>query len=150
MTDLSNQRVMASKILGVGVHRVWMDPEASEDIATAATREDIRSLIEEGYIKRKQKKGISRSRTRARQIKKAYGHRKGHGSRKGAKGARSPRKAQWIRKIRALRKRLRSLREEGTLDASTYRMLYNKAKGGEFRNVAHLDNYLLAKGYLEE
>jgi len=150
MTDLSNQKRMAAKILGVGIHRVWMDPEVSEDIATASTREDIRELIEEGYIKRKQKKGISRGRTRQRQAKKAYGHRKGHGSRKGAKGARSPRKAQWMRKIRALRKRLRALKEEGALDATAYRKLYNKAKGGEFRNVAHLNNYMTTKGYLEE
>lgn len=150
MTDLSNQRRMAAEILGVGIHRIWMDPEASEDIATAPTREDIRELIEEGHIKSKQKKGISRGRARARQVKKAYGHRKGHGSRKGAKGARSPRKANWVRKIRALRKRLRALKEEGTLDATAYRKLYNKAKGGEFKNVAHLNNYLVTKGYLEE
>ncbi len=150
MTDLSNQKRMAAEILGVGIHRVWMDPEASEDIATAPTREDIRELINEGYIKRKQKKGISRGRARARDVKKAYGHRKGHGSRKGAKGARSPRKAQWMRKIRALRKRLMALRAEGALDATAYRKLYNKAKGGEFRNVGHLNNYMITKGYLEE
>ncbi|MDY6964350.1 MAG: 50S ribosomal protein L19e [Halobacteriota archaeon] len=150
MTDLSNQKRMASEIMGVGIHRVWMDPEAAEDIATVITREDIRDLIAEGIIKQKQKKGISRGRARARAAKRAYGHRKGHGSRKGAKGARSPRKEQWMRKIRALRRRLKELRADGTLDVTTYRKMYNKAKGGEFRNVSHLNNYLKSKGYINE
>ncbi|MDY6930334.1 MAG: 50S ribosomal protein L19e [Halobacteriota archaeon] len=150
MTDLSNQRRIASEVLGVGIHRVWLDPEAAEDIATAVTRADIRELIMEGAIKKKQAKGVSRGRARANDLKKAKGHKKGHGSRKGAKGARNPRKEQWMRKIRALRKRLKDLRADGTLDATTYRKMYNKAKGGEFRNVAHLNNYLIAKGYTEE
>ena len=127
-----------------------MDPEAAEDIATSVTREDIRDLILDGAIKQKQKKGVSRGRARTRDMKKAQGHRKGHVSRKGAKGARSPRKEQWMGKIRALRRRLRELREDGTLDATAYRRIYNKAKGGEFRNVAHLNNYLKSKGYIEE
>ncbi len=150
MTDLSNQRRIASEVLGVGIHRVWMDPEAAEDIATAVTRADIRDLISEDAIKKKQAKGVSRGRARASDLKKAKGHKKGHGSRKGAKGARNPRKAQWMRKIRALRRRLKGLRADGTLDVTTYRKMYNKAKGGEFRNVAHLNNYLRIKGYIEE
>lgn len=38
MTDLSNQKRMAADIMGCGVHRVWMDPEAANDIAVAITR----------------------------------------------------------------------------------------------------------------
>jgi len=142
MSNLSNQRRIASKVLKVGLERVWLNPEVSEDIAKAVTREDIRKLVEDGAIKRKQKKGISRARARARDIKRAYGHCKGHGSRKGAKGARRPRKEQWIKKIRALRRRLRQLRDDGTVDASIHHKLYRKAKGGEYRSVAHLEAHI--------
>jgi large subunit ribosomal protein L19e len=142
MTDLSNQKRIASKVLDCGVHRVWMDPEASEDIAVAITREDIRGLIANGTIKAVRAKGVSRGRARVRDAKRKYGHRKGHGSRKGKKGARNPRKEQWIKKIRALRKRLKELRADGSLDKTVYCKLYRKAKGGEYRSLSHLDSHL--------
>lgn len=142
MADLANQKRLAADLLKVGVTRVWMDPEKLEDIATAITREDIRGLIETGTVKRRPKVGISRGRARARDIKRAKGHRKGHGSRRGAAGARAPKKEQWMRKIRAQRKVLKEMREEKTIDAHNYRILYRKAKGGEFRNVAHLKSYI--------
>ena len=50
-------------------------------------------------------------------------------------------------RIRALRKRLKYLRDTGIIDRRTYRMLYRKAKGGEFRSVAHFNAYL--NTYLE-
>ncbi|RNI14481.1 50S ribosomal protein L19e [Methanohalophilus sp. RSK] len=142
MTNLTNQRRIASKVLGCGLNRVWLDPEASEDIAAAITREDIRELVESGNIKSAPVKGVSRGRARARDAKRKYGHRKGHGSRKGKKGARNPRKEQWMKKIRALRRRLKELRDDGTLDRSTYCKVYRKAKGGEYRSVAHLEAHL--------
>ncbi|MEA1985468.1 MAG: 50S ribosomal protein L19e [Euryarchaeota archaeon] len=142
MVDLSNQKRVASKILGCGVNRVWMDPDASEDIAVAITREDLRGLIEEGHIKAHPVKGVSRGRARARDAKRKYGHCKGHGSRKGKKGARNPKKEQWMKKIRALRRRLKELRDDGTLDRPTYCKVYRKAKGGEYRSVAHLESHL--------
>ena len=142
MADLANQKRLAAALLKVGVTRVWMDPERLEDIATAITREDIRGLIEEGVVKRRAVVGISRGRARARDIKRAKGHLKGHGSRRGAAGARDPKKNRWMRKIRAQRKVLKEMREEKTIDAHNYRILYRKAKGGEFRNVAHLKSYI--------
>lgn len=150
MTDLSNQRRMAADILKVGMDRVWMDPENSDDIAASITRDDVRAMIEDGLIKRKPKKGISRGRIRAMKRKKAYGHRKGHGSRKGARYARLPKKERWMRKIRALRRRLCELRDEGAIDKTTYRMLYNKARGGEFQDTAHLDTYIGSHGLLNK
>jgi large subunit ribosomal protein L19e len=70
--------------------------------------------------------------------KRSYGHCRGPGRRRGAAGARNPRKRQWIQKIRAIRKALASLRESGEIDRNLYRVLYRKAAGGQFRNVAHL------------
>lgn len=138
MTDLANQKRLAAEILNVGQTRVWMDPERLADIATAITREDIRGLIEEGVIKRRAVVGISRGRARARDLKRAKGHRKGHGSRRGAAGARTPKKEQWMKRIRAQRKLLKSMRDNKEMTPAAYRKFYRKAKGGEFRNVAHL------------
>ncbi len=148
MVDLSKQKRIAAQVLKVGVGRVWIDPdpEVTEDVTGAITRDDIRGLIEEGIIKKKQKKGVSRGRARERAMKKSLGRRKRHGSRKGAKGARRGKKRQWIIKIRALRRRLKEFRDEGHVDRTTYRKLYNKAKGGEFRSIAHLNEYIKAKG----
>ncbi len=152
MVNLSKQKRIAAQVLKVGVGRVWIDPdpEVAGDIAEAITRDDIRGLIEEGIIGDKQKKGVSRGRARERAMKKSLGRRKGHGSRKGAKGARSGKKRLWITKIRALRRRLRELRDEGHVDRTTYRRLYIKAKGGEFRSIAHLNEFIKAKGLMKD
>ncbi|MDM7913407.1 MAG: 50S ribosomal protein L19e [Methanotrichaceae archaeon] len=148
MADFSTHRRLAAAELKVGESRVWInpDPEVADEIADAITHEDIRAQIEAGNIKAIPKKGNSRARFRAKAEKRAYGHRKGHGHRRGSKGARTPSKEQWMAKIRALRRRLKELREEGQIDRHTYRMLYRKSKGGEYRSTAHLNAYIKAKG----
>ncbi len=142
MTDIANQKRLAAEVMGIGVNRVWLDPEASKDIAAALTRADVRKLIEDGKVAKKEIRGISRGRARKAHETKAYGHRKGHGSRSGAKGARRPKKEMWMKRIRALRKRLREMKDNNTIDRSTYRELYRKAKGGEYRSRAHLDAHI--------
>jgi large subunit ribosomal protein L19e len=138
MTDVANQRRIAAAVLDCGAHRVWFDPDRLSDIQNAISREDIRGLIEEGAIRAHQIKGNSRGRARAKIAKRAYGHCKGPGRRRGAAGARNPKKRQWIQKIRAIRKTLSAMRESGDIDPHLYRVLYRKASGGQFRNVAHL------------
>jgi large subunit ribosomal protein L19e len=140
--DLRIQRRLAAEVLNCGKHRVWFDPEALEEISTASTKQDIRELIEKGVIKRKAVRGVCRSRINRIRLKKRKGRRSGHGSRKGKKTARLPRKRLWILRIRAIRKRLKDLRDSGQIDRRTYRILYRKAKGGEFRSVARLNAYL--------
>jgi large subunit ribosomal protein L19e len=61
-----------------------------------------------------------------------------------------PKKDAWIRTIRPLRRRLRELKEQGKVDKSTYRILYMQAKGGMFKNKAHLEQQLRAAGHLKE
>jgi len=142
MANLAKQKRLAARILKVGEGRVWIDPNAAGDLAEAITRADIHEEIEKGGIVKKPVKGISRGRARVIAQQKAAGRRRGHGSRKGAKGARSDRKRAWISKIRALRKRLKILREDRYIDKTAYRKLYNKANGGVFRSVAHLNSYI--------
>ena len=142
MTNLKSQRRLAAKIMDCGENRVWMDPDSQGEIAEAITREDVRELVQQGIIREKRKKGVSRGRARERDEKRAYGHQKGPGKRKGKAGARSDPKDEWKSGIRALRKELRRMKEEDEIDASTYRDLYGKAKGGEFDSVRYLRNYV--------
>jgi len=138
MTDTSNQRRLAASILKCGENRIWIDPDEMEQVVGAITREDVRGLIEDSIIRRKQAKGVSRGRARKRDEKRKVGRRTGHGSRKGTANARLAKKRKWMRKIRSQRRVLRELRAEGSLSVSNYRLLYRKSKGGEFRSKAHL------------
>ena len=142
MSDLSAQKRLAADVLDVGKNRVWFDPEAQGDIAEAITREDIRELVDDGTIQAKETQGNSRGRARERQRKRSYGHQKGPGSRKGKAGARQDPKDDWQERIRAQRAKLKELRAEGEITASQYRDLYNKSRGGEFRSVQRLLNYI--------
>jgi large subunit ribosomal protein L19e len=138
MTDLRNQRRLAASVLKCGVHRVWIDPDATEDAAAAVTRSDVRRLVSGGVVKAHQKKGVSRGRTRHRAAQKAKGRRIGPGSRKGAKYARKPRKERWIQLIRPIRRELRELRGDKKITPSQYREYYMRAKGGQFRSRNHM------------
>ena len=142
MTDLSAQKRLAADVLDVGKNRVWFDPESQSDIAEAITRDEIRELVDEGTIRSKNARGNSRGRARERNAKRAYGHQKGPGKRKGKAGARQNEKKEWSAKVRAQRQLLRELRDDGTIDPGQYRELYNKSRGGEFRDVARLVNYI--------
>jgi len=142
MTDLSAQKRMAADVLDVGEGRVWFDPEAQGEIAEAITRDDIRDLVDQGTIRVTEAASNSRGRARERAAKRDYGHRTGAGSRKGTAGAREDRKEDWTSRIRAQRRRLRELRDDGTLEPGQYRELYNKASGGEFDSVDRLETYV--------
>ncbi len=142
MTGLSNQKRIAANVLNAGESRVWFDPDKLTDLANAITREDIRGLINDGTIKLRQARGISRGRARGHDVKRKKGHRTGHGSRKGAKNARSAKKHLWMRKIRAQRRALRDLRDNNKIDRTTYRRFYRKAKGGEYRTVSVLNTQI--------
>ena len=146
MTDLRNQRRMASAILKCGSDRVWIDPDRTGDVASAVTRSDIRRLVSSGVIVKIPARGISRGRARERAEDKKQGRRRGPGSRKGAMYARLPRKDRWMRTIRALRDELTRLKEAKTIDAHVYRNYYMRAKGGQFRSRNHLLTHMKTEG----
>lgn len=139
---LRGQRRLAASILGVGVNRVWIDPERAEEVEAAITREEIKRLIDRGIISVTPLRGQSKGRTRIMRAKKRRGRRRGPGRRKGSKYAIVSRKRRWINRIRALRRRLRLLRERRIITVNTYRMLYRKAKGGMFKSCADLERYI--------
>jgi large subunit ribosomal protein L19e len=142
MTNLSAQKRLASDVLDVGKNKLWFDPDRQGDIAEAITRDDIRDLVDEGAIRAEPPEGNSRGKARQRQKKRSYGHQKGPGSRKGKAGGRQDSKKDWQSRIRAQRTYLQDLRDDGELDRSQYRDLYDKAGGGEFDSVADLERYI--------
>lgn len=149
MIVMRMQRRIAAEILKCGENRIWIDPERIEDVKSAITREDIKRLIKEGVIKKKPVKGQSTYRAKIRHEQRKKGRHRGPGSRKGKKTARMGKKERWIMTIRALRKELRKLKAEKKIDVHTYRRLYIRAKGGQFKNKHQLYLFLEEKGILK-
>lgn len=135
--NLTLQRRLASKILKCGEGRVWIDPAKLSSVDEAITRDDVRRLVGEGVIKAHRKKGVAHKETESRRQS---------GSIKGTAYARLPRKDRWMLQIRAIRKTLKKLREDGKLTATAYRKHYYKAKGGFYRDRAHLKLLLEKEG----
>ncbi len=140
--DLKSQKRMASEVLDVGKSRVWIDPDRTDEVEEAITKQDIRNLVESGVIQKKQKQGSSRGRAREKDAQRRKGRGKGHGSRKGSQGARKSDKEKWMENIRAIRKELKRMRDEDELTSTQYRKLYRMAKGGFFRNKKHMKLYI--------
>ena len=140
--NVTAQKRLAAEILKCGVHRVYIHPDGIDDVLMAITREDIRNLIKNKIIQKRQKIGISRVRAKEKLVKKQKGRARGIGSRKGLKTARSPTKRRWINRIRPQRRELKKLRSTKKIEVSVYRELYQKAKGGAFNSVATMYRYI--------
>jgi len=144
MTTLNSQRRVAAQVLKVGQNRVWIDPEKTDDVEAAMTRDEIRRLIHQGVIKSMPQTGVSRGRARLLHEKKKKGRRSGAGSRTGTAHARVSQKEAWMSKIRALRKRLKTLKTKKIIPEDSYQQLYRMAGSGRFASVADLERYLKA------
>ena len=144
MTNLTNQRRIASRIMKVGRNRVWIDPKRADDVESAITREEVRKLVHEKAIAASAIKGVSRGRAKVIQSKKRRGRRKGPGSKSGTPRAVITKKEAWMTKIRSQRKRLRELKANRTITESSYRELYMIAGSGRFASLAELERYAKA------
>jgi len=136
------QKKLASQILKCSKKRIWFDPSSLDEIKEAITKVDVRSLINQGIIKRKPVTGISKSRVRKRKEQRKKGRQKGFGSRKGKRTARLSKKKAWMGKIRVQREFIRLLRGKKVIDIPTYRSLYKKCSGGFFRSKRHIKLYI--------
>ena len=76
------QKRLAADVLNCSSKRIWLDPNSLSEIKEAITKRDIKSLIEQGLIKKKRIKGVSRFRARKILVQKRKGKQKGQGSRK--------------------------------------------------------------------
>lgn len=130
-----------SEILGVGKSRVRLDPEATEQLQDAITRESVRGWLSAGLIWVEPKKGNSRGRFRVRRIKRKR-RGLGQGSKKGAQGARVGKKSIWVARVRMLRRILKMRRDRGEITNQDFKTLYLQVKGAQIRTRKRLDEEL--------
>ena len=148
--DLRVQKRIAADILKCSPKRVVISTEKPEDIKESITKADIRGLIIDKIITRKQKIGVARAKAELKRQKKRHGRRRGPGSRKGRTDARMDIKRSWINTIRLQRQFLKHLRDEHKIEKETYRDLYHKAKGGFFRSKRHLTVYIEERNLMKK
>jgi large subunit ribosomal protein L19e len=144
VTNLTNQRRLASRIMKVGQNRVWINPERISDVESAITREEVRKLVHEKVIVSSPIQGVSRGRAKVIQAKKRKGRRKGPGSKSGTPHATISKKEAWMTKIRSLRKKLREYKANRVVTESNYRTLYMIAGSGRFASIADMERYVKA------
>uniref|UniRef100_A0A672PPW1 Large ribosomal subunit protein eL19 n=1 Tax=Sinocyclocheilus grahami TaxID=75366 RepID=A0A672PPW1_SINGR len=120
-----NFKRLASSVLRCGKKKVWLDPNETNEIANANSRQQIRKLVKDGLIIKKPVTVHSRARCRKNTLARRKGRHMGVGKRKGTANARMPEKLCWMRRMRILR-RLRT--------GIMYHSLYLRAKGNVFKN----------------
>jgi len=137
VVNLKAKKRLASRVTGVGVHRIKFDTDHLDDVADAITRENIRSLITANTIRIKSFTGTSKGRAHK---KKAQKNKRGttQGAKKGKKGARVGKKEVYVAKVRALRRLLKIAKVRKDLTNPEFWILYKKVGGNTVRNKAHL------------
>jgi large subunit ribosomal protein L19e len=137
VVNLKAKKRLASRVTGVGVHRIKFDSDHLDDIADAITRQNIRSLITANTIQIKSFTGTSRGRAQAKKDqKKKRGT--GQGSKQGRKGARVGKKEVYVAKVRSLRRLLKIAKDRKDITNPEFWTLYKKVGGNTVRNKAHL------------
>lgn len=137
VVNLKAKKRLASRVTGVGVHRIKFDSDHLDDVADAITRENIRSLITANTIQIKSFTGTSRGRA---QDKKDQKNKRGtgQGSKQGRKGARVGKKEVYVAKVRSLRRLLKIAKDRKDITNPEFWALYKKVGGNTVRNKAHL------------
>jgi large subunit ribosomal protein L19e len=137
VVNLRAKKRLASRVTGVGIHRIKFDSDHLSDVADAITRENIRSLITANTIRIDSFTGTSRGRA---QTKKEQRTKRGtkQGSKQGRKGARIGKKEIYVAKVRSLRRLLKIAKDRKDLTNPEFWALYKKVGGNTVRNKAHL------------
>uniref|UniRef100_A0A2K5I5H2 Large ribosomal subunit protein eL19 domain-containing protein n=1 Tax=Colobus angolensis palliatus TaxID=336983 RepID=A0A2K5I5H2_COLAP len=117
MSMLRLLKRLASSVLRCGKKKVWLDPNETNEIANASSRQQIRKLIKDGLHM-------------------------GIGKRKGTANAGMPEKVTWMRRMRILCRLLRRYRESEKIDRPMYHSLYLEVKGNVFKNKRMLMEHI--------
>jgi large subunit ribosomal protein L19e len=129
--NLKKKKELAAKTLGVGKHRVSFSPTGLSEIKEAITKQDIKSLLEEGIISIKPVKGRRKLEKRNR--------RRGPGK---IKMKVKHRKQDYVKITRKLRKHIKMLKNENAIERELYYDIRKKIKMRTFKNLSNLKEYL--------
>ena len=91
VVNFKAKKRLASRVTGVGIHRIKFEPDHLEDIADAITRANIRSLITANTIKIKPFTGTSKGRAHTKKAQRnkrgtKQGSKQGRGCQGGKEG----------------------------------------------------------------
>ncbi len=142
--ELKKAKELASQILKVGVGKIYINPKEEAKVKEAMTKDDIRGLIADRIIKKRQDNQQSKARSKRLRIKKQKGRKRGRGKRKGTKKTRREKKKTWMTRVRSQRRTLKELQKENpeAVKAIGYSNVYKKIKGGFFRGKKYLKEYV--------
>ena len=129
--NLAKKKHLAAKTLKVGKNRIIFNQDSLNEIKEAITKQDIKTLFEEGII------GIKPIKGRRKLIKRT--RRRGPGK---IKMKINHRKQIYVKLVRKLRKYLKELKIKNEISWDLYKELRKKIKMKVFRSKAHLREYL--------
>jgi len=125
--NLKKKKKLIARTLGIGVKRIKLDSEMSEEIKEAITRQDIKDLKKEKIIKIREK--IGRRKKKKRKTKRRMGSRKKKVNR---------RKQDYVSLTRKLRNYAKKLKDRGEVSKEEYYDLRKKIRARTFRDFSRL------------
>ena len=131
MKNLNKRKMLAAKVLGVGLARVIFDNSRLEEIKEAITKQDIRDLYEAGAITLREIRGkrtyVPRTTKRGPgKIKKIVHDRKG----------------DYVKLTRKLRRYVKELHSQDKFDLIKYKQLRKMIKARAFKDKNHIRNHI--------